>query len=276
MSSGSRPAPGCTRPPHPPILSNLAFLNLLFSRSPPGAGHGPGARFACRVCLVLGLAAPLVASGGLLAAPRAWAALYTPDRTVIDLGAWGACGAACGACGHWQAWVHPYTQYSVKTVRHNTTQHTNCLPLVPASPRCGSLSRVCPDTRCSHSPSPTCGRASRCIRFDHLTTFPPVSHARSRGADARAVCVQRGGQHSRGAQRRAAGRRQAGAGVQGQPRGECHIQAERSILGLCSCACIIVGIPVPYRYVAEGQAYGSESWLGGQMQMGAGVEGQAG
>ncbi len=118
------------------VFSNLAVPNLL-SPPPPGAGHGPGARFACRVCLALGLAAPLVASGGLLAAPRAWAALYTPDTTVIDLGAWGGRGV-CGSHGRLRG-APPSTVIP--------TQLRSFLVLTPVMRVCCG----CPGARCSHT-----------------------------------------------------------------------------------------------------------------------------
>ncbi|GLC34912.1 hypothetical protein PLESTB_001177300 [Pleodorina starrii] len=50
-----------------------------------GAGRGRWARFAALVALGLGMAAPLGISGGLLATPRQWAALFTKDDTIIGL-----------------------------------------------------------------------------------------------------------------------------------------------------------------------------------------------
>ncbi|GFR48036.1 hypothetical protein Agub_g9868 [Astrephomene gubernaculifera] len=50
-----------------------------------GAGRGGAARHALCVVLALGALAPLAASGGLLAAPAAWARLYTPDTGIIRL-----------------------------------------------------------------------------------------------------------------------------------------------------------------------------------------------
>lgn len=53
---------------------------------PTGAGRGAAARYAGLVALGLGAAAPLLASGALVAAPRPWARLYTEDGAIIDLG----------------------------------------------------------------------------------------------------------------------------------------------------------------------------------------------
>ncbi|KXZ53173.1 hypothetical protein GPECTOR_7g1065 [Gonium pectorale] len=50
-----------------------------------GAGRGRRARYAGLVALLLGVAAPLAASAGLVAFPRAWARIYTPDNAIISL-----------------------------------------------------------------------------------------------------------------------------------------------------------------------------------------------
>ncbi|KAG2447110.1 hypothetical protein HYH02_007858 [Chlamydomonas schloesseri] len=50
-----------------------------------GAGRGAAARYAGLVALALGAAAPLLASGALVAAPRPWARLYTEDGAIVDL-----------------------------------------------------------------------------------------------------------------------------------------------------------------------------------------------
>ena len=64
------------RIPPPPTQSN--------PHQAPAAAVAPATRDLCP-WLWAGVAAPLAASAGLLAAPKAWARLYTPDRAIIDL-----------------------------------------------------------------------------------------------------------------------------------------------------------------------------------------------
>jgi hypothetical protein len=53
---------------------------------PAGGGRARCARFSGWVAVALGSASPLAASAALLAVPRAWARLFTPDTAIIDLG----------------------------------------------------------------------------------------------------------------------------------------------------------------------------------------------